>query len=107
MEDDGPYVKAVIDDQGPGLPKEFRPSEAFKLFSKGKSGGGKAGLGLYFCRVTVERWGGAIGCESLPKRGSRFWFQLLKAQRSREGTTSEGNIEGVVAAESHGEKVQD
>jgi CheY-like chemotaxis protein len=43
---------------------------------KGEHSGGKAGLGLYFCRITVERWGGSIGCVTLPERGSRFWFRL-------------------------------
>jgi signal transduction histidine kinase/CheY-like chemotaxis protein len=76
---DGEFVKTFVDDQGPGLPADIPPSRLFALFSKGKEGGGKAGLGLYFCRLTVERWGGAIGCESLPQRGSRFWFRLPKA----------------------------
>jgi signal transduction histidine kinase/HPt (histidine-containing phosphotransfer) domain-containing protein/ActR/RegA family two-component response regulator len=84
LEDDGGEAKAVVDDEGPGLPKEFKPSEAFALFSKGKEGGGKAGLGLYFCRITVERWGGSIGCESLPERGARFWFRLPRATRAAE-----------------------
>jgi signal transduction histidine kinase/CheY-like chemotaxis protein len=76
---DGEFAKAFVDDQGPGLPADMPPARIFALFSKGKEGGGKAGLGLYFCRLTVERWGGAIGCESLPERGSRFWFRLPKA----------------------------
>jgi CheY-like chemotaxis protein len=67
----------------PGL----RPAPAaggFALFSKGKEGGGKAGFGLYFCRTTVERWGGSIGCTSLPEIGSRYWFRLLRAAASTE-----------------------
>ena len=82
LQGDGEQVKAFVDDAGPGLPKEFKPAEAFALFSKGKEGGGKAGLGLYFCRITVERWGGSIGCESLPRRGARFWFRLPRAVRA-------------------------
>jgi signal transduction histidine kinase/CheY-like chemotaxis protein len=80
VEDDEPYVKAFVEDQGPGLPKDFLESRAFKLFSKGKEGGGKAGLGLYFCRITVERWGGTMGCEDVVPHGSRFWFRLLAAK---------------------------
>ncbi len=82
LKDDDGHVKALVDDAGPGLPKEFKPAEAFALFSKGKQGGGKAGLGLYFCRITVERWGGSIGCESLLHRGARFWFRLPRAART-------------------------
>ncbi len=79
LAEDGEFVKAFVDDEGPGLPADMTPARIFALFSKGKEGGGKAGLGLYFCRLTVERWGGTIGCESLPQRGSRFWFRLPKA----------------------------
>ncbi len=79
IEDEGTFLKAFVDDEGPGLPPELRPAEMFALFGKGKRGGGKAGLGLYFCRITVERWGGSIGCASLAEIGSRFWFRLPKA----------------------------
>ena len=76
---DGDFRKAYVDDEGPGLPADMRPAQMFGLFSKGKESGGKAGLGLYFCRTTVERWGGSINCTSLPDIGSRFWFRLPKA----------------------------
>jgi len=84
LEQDGDFVKAFVDDEGPGLPADLAPAQIFALFSKGKEGGGKAGLGLYFCRVTVERCGGAIGCLSLPDKGSRFWFRLPKPVKSIE-----------------------
>jgi signal transduction histidine kinase/CheY-like chemotaxis protein/HPt (histidine-containing phosphotransfer) domain-containing protein len=80
IEEDAPYLKAYVEDEGPGLPADSKASEIFKLFAKGKVGGGKAGLGLYFCKVTVERWGGSIGCESVTPRGARFWFRLLAAR---------------------------
>jgi len=79
LEDEGAFLKAYIDDEGPGLPKDLRPEQIFGLLMKGKQGGGKAGLGLYFCRITVERWGGNIGCATLPGKGSRFWFRLPRA----------------------------
>jgi signal transduction histidine kinase/DNA-binding NarL/FixJ family response regulator len=80
VEEDEPYIKAYVDDQGSG-PKDL-VTNAFRLSGKGKEDGGKAGLGLYFCRVTVERWGGTIGCESLVPRGSRFWFRLLQVRKA-------------------------
>ncbi len=79
IEDEGTFLKAFVDDEGPGLPADLRPAEMFALFGKGKKSGGKAGLGLYFCRITVERWGGSIGCSSLAEIGARFWFRLPKA----------------------------
>ena len=85
VEDEGDFLKAYVDDEGPGLPEDLRPEQMFGLFMKGKQRGGKAGLGLYFCRITVERWGGSIGCVTLPERGSRFWFRLPRASG---GTTA-------------------
>jgi signal transduction histidine kinase/DNA-binding NarL/FixJ family response regulator len=79
VEDEGDFLKAYVDDEGPGLPRDLRPEQIFGLFMKGKQSGGKAGLGLYFCRITVERWGGSIGCVTLPEKGSRFWFRLPRA----------------------------
>ena len=61
--------------------------QLFALFSKGKEHAGKAGLGLYFCKITVERWGGAIGAETRDPGGSRFWFRLPRAaykQKARQ-----------------------
>ncbi len=81
VESDREFLKAYVDDEGPGLPKDLPPEQIFGLFMKGKQSGGKAGLGLYFCRITVERWGGSIGCVSLPTKGSRFWFRLPRAAR--------------------------
>ena len=85
---DGTDLRAYVDDEGPGLPAGESAARLFGLFSKGKEGGGKAGLGLYFCKITVVRWGGAIGCENRPGRGTRFWFRLPRA----EGQTSETAI---------------
>lgn len=65
----------AIDDEGPGIPPELVPS-LFQKFSQGKNGKGKIGLGLYFCRITVEQWGGLIGYAPRTVKGSRFWVQL-------------------------------
>jgi signal transduction histidine kinase len=78
--DEDRFLRAFVDDQGPGLPEDQSSTELFALFAKGKGNrGGKAGLGLYFCKMTVERWGGSIGCETRPTGGARFWFRLPRA----------------------------
>jgi signal transduction histidine kinase/DNA-binding response OmpR family regulator len=90
VEDEGGFLKAFIDDEGPGLPKDLRPEQIFGLFMKGKESGGKAGLGLYFCRMTVDRWGGNIGCAARTGKGSRFWFRLPRgASASAASSASE------------------
>jgi signal transduction histidine kinase len=40
--------------------------------------GGGSGLGLYFCRITVEQWGGGIGYEARATGGSSFWVRLRR-----------------------------
>jgi hypothetical protein len=82
------FVFAFVDDEGPGLPPDQRPDQLFALFSKGKTHAGKAGLGLYFCKITVERWGGAIGAETRAGGGSRFWFRLPRAVQTAENVAT-------------------
>ena len=86
LEEKGKQIFAFVDDQGPGLPKDQSPDQIFALFAKGKDKPGKAGLGLYFCKITVERWGGTIGAEAKTKGGTRFWFRLPRAAKTtRDG----------------------
>jgi len=81
IEEEGPFLLAFVDDEGPGLPPDASADRLFALFAKGKDRPGKAGLGLYFCRITVERWGGKIGAETRKSGGSRFWFRLPRATK--------------------------
>jgi signal transduction histidine kinase/CheY-like chemotaxis protein/HPt (histidine-containing phosphotransfer) domain-containing protein len=81
LEDQGDSVLAFVDDEGPGLPEGQSVDQLFALFSKGKTHAGKAGLGLYFCKITVERWGGTIGAETREQGGSRFWFRLPRVAK--------------------------
>lgn len=77
LQDHGEYVLVTVDDQGKGVPPEMLDT-LFQKFSQGQNKSGRAGLGLYFCRITVERWGGKIGYLPRTEGGSRFWFRLLK-----------------------------
>jgi len=72
----GSDIRVAVDDEGPGVSPEIR-DHLFKKFSQGsRSSEGKVGLGLYFCRITAEAWGGSVGQENLPRRGARFWIQI-------------------------------
>jgi signal transduction histidine kinase/CheY-like chemotaxis protein/HPt (histidine-containing phosphotransfer) domain-containing protein len=82
IEDKIHCLLAFVDDEGPGLPKDASSDRLFALFAKGKDRPGKAGLGLYFCKITVERWGGSIGAENRPGGGSRFWFKIPRAVKT-------------------------
>jgi len=72
---EGNSVRITVEDEGTGVPPEIIP-QLFQKFVRGGSNRGKSGLGLYFCRISVEQWGGAIGCEPRPGGGTRFWFRL-------------------------------
>ncbi len=78
IERESDTVRVNVDDGGPGVPTEVLP-HLFELFAGGTAGVRGTGMGLYFCRVTVERWGGGIGYERRPEGGSRFWIRLIVA----------------------------
>ena len=77
LREDGAFIHAAILDEGPGLPPEIA-SQLFQKFVKGRNGGGKSGLGLFFCRITVERWGGSVGSAPRPGGGTCFWFRVRR-----------------------------
>ena len=81
--DAGDRVLMTVDDKGPGIPPEIAPT-IFQKFTQGKTGRGKIGLGLYFCRITVEHWGGEIGHTPRKQGGTRFWFRLPRPQGQEE-----------------------
>lgn len=83
LQRDRDSIRLSVQDQGPGVD----PAVAHTIFEKFGRGanGGAAGLGLYFCRYTVESWGGSIGHDPVPQGGARFWVRLL---RPRGGTGS-------------------
>jgi signal transduction histidine kinase/CheY-like chemotaxis protein/HPt (histidine-containing phosphotransfer) domain-containing protein len=102
LQDHDGFVFAYVDDEGPGLPPDQRPDQLFALFSKGKSHAGKAGLGLYFCKITVERWGGAIGAETRDGGGSRFWFRLPRVGATTDSVAQPpGHEKSVEKEKSH------
>lgn len=66
-------VEIAVEDEGPGVPSE-RIGTLFKRFGKGPDG--QTGLGLYFCRITAEHWGGSVGYSPREGGGARFWVRL-------------------------------
>jgi signal transduction histidine kinase len=82
LHDEPKWVFVTVDDEGPGV----SPSIVLRLFEKFARGPDPAactGLGLYFCRITVEHWGGAIGYERRLEGGARFWFRLRRIDAPR------------------------
>ena len=69
-----------VQDEGPGIPKEYQERIFDKFFQAGSrqqsQGQISVGLGLTFCRLAVEAHGGSIWVESEPGHGARFSFSL-------------------------------
>ena len=76
VEEEG-HRRAEVEDEGTGIPEATLPA-LFTRFGQGEGQQGLAGLGLYFCRMMVESWGGRIGYEPGAAGGARFWFRLPK-----------------------------
>ncbi|UJR82717.1 sensor histidine kinase [Sandaracinus amylolyticus] len=75
-------VVITVADEGPGIAPELLP-QLFEKLPRGRDRRG-TGLGLYFCRITVEGWGGRIGYEPRAPRGSKFWVRLRAAAANTE-----------------------
>lgn len=83
--DDRVQVQFEVEDSGVGIaPKVL--DHIFQAFAQADSSTtrqyGGTGLGLAICKQLVDMMGGAIGVESEPGRGSRFWF-ILPLQRAK------------------------
>jgi signal transduction histidine kinase len=71
-------IFVCVEDDGPGVQPAILP-HLFEKFSRARDGTGETGLGLFFCRITVENWGGGIGYEPREGGGARFWIRLRRA----------------------------
>ncbi len=76
---EGPHLRVAVSDHGPGIPEE-ELGVIFEKFGQARGQGSHrnhaSGLGLTFCRMTVEAHGGEIGVDSRLGSGSTFWFRL-------------------------------
>ncbi len=71
-EDMGLYKKLIISDNGCGIDNKDLP-HIFERFYKGKnSGENSVGIGLALSKTIIEKQGGFISVESVPKEGSKF-----------------------------------
>jgi len=79
-EEEGPtVVRFAVQDTGPGIAPAAVPG-LFQPFHRGPAGPGyrfsSTGLGLAVSRRLVAEMGGELQYESVPNRGTRFWFAL-------------------------------
>jgi PAS domain S-box-containing protein len=79
-------IRVAVVDQGPGIPEAFR-DRLFQPFSQAESTDsdfrGGAGLGLSIAKAIIQQHAGAIGYESIPGRGTCFYFDLPELHTTR------------------------
>ena len=66
---DGSFARAVVQDQGPGIPPENLETVFQRFYTqrpKGAAFGGNSGLGLSIARQIVEAFEGRIHAENVP-----------------------------------------
>ncbi len=93
-EDAGLTVRFEVIDTGIGI--EAGPlARLFQPFSQADSSTtrryGGTGLGLVICKRLVEAMGGAVGVESAPGRGSRFWFTIALQPAAADAIADEAS----------------
>jgi len=78
---DQEMIEIHILDQGPGIPVEYADSVFDRFFQVPNHSSRKrgTGLGLTYCRLTVEAHGGRIWVQNRPERGSEFVVSLPAA----------------------------
>jgi signal transduction histidine kinase len=85
-------VWVSVVDTGIGIGPEDK-LKLFQEFSQVDSSSSRqaqgSGLGLALCKKFVEMHGGTIGAESIPGRGSSFWFILPSGGPLRRPPTNE------------------
>jgi two-component system sensor histidine kinase BarA len=81
VSDLGDIAEVEVSDTGPGIPDSVKPL-LFRRFERGQTKVRGKGLGLYLCRMLIERYGGKIWLEDRvpghPEQGAAFKFHLKK-----------------------------
>jgi len=85
-------VRVEVTDNGPGVPDEFK-TRIFDRYQQADQRGSHrrgTGLGLTFCKLTVEAHGGNIWIEDNPGGGSIFVFTLLLSSHKQSMPMRQG-----------------
>jgi PAS domain S-box-containing protein len=92
---DAARVRITILDSGPGIPDEYQ-ARVFERFVQVRGREGRrrgSGLGLSFCKLTVEAHGGEIWVENRPEGGSAFSFTIpVMAGEAHRVTALAGSV---------------
>lgn len=76
---DGKFNQLIIRDTATGIPKEYLP-KIFDQFETKKTTKGGTGLGLAFCKMMMESYGGSITCNSELGKYTEFVLSFPEAK---------------------------
>ncbi|RUR86562.1 ATP-binding protein [Chlorogloeopsis fritschii PCC 9212] len=81
----GDRVRLWVEDNGIGVMPQYQ-ERIFGVFERlhGEDSYPGTGIGLAVVRRAIERMGGRVGVESAAGQGSRFWFELLEHDRTKQ-----------------------
>jgi len=79
-------VRIAVNDEGPGVPEEFR-ERIFQPFAQADSSDtrekGGTGLGLSIVSAIIKNFGGCVGYESNSGQGATFYFEIPLAEADK------------------------
>ncbi|MDG4718104.1 MULTISPECIES: CHASE domain-containing protein [Thalassospira] len=105
--DDNMAFRISVRDEGIGIPKDKLETifEAFAQVDTSISRRyGGTGLGLAICQRMVQTMGGLIQVESIPGKGSTFWFELTLPRSSEQAATELNQADASDMAEDRQDK---
>ncbi len=85
---EGSMARVSVHDEGPGIPPEEQ-EHIWKRFYRAKGIAVQheldlsRGLSLYICQELIKYHHGSVGLQSVPDRGSTFWFTLPVATQQK------------------------
>ena len=102
-------LHVAVEDTGIGIGPEGQ-ARLFQPFSQADSSTtrrfGGTGLGLAICTRLIERMGGRIGVESVPGRGSTFWFTVDLARGEDPALPAPAPLAGLAVLVADEDEVQ-